>query len=357
MIVSNTFNNINEIKEELRRLTEEEKVKIAFFGQPGAGKSSLINEIVGEEVSQVSSYTDTTVDAEPYEWNNLVLMDLPGYGTEMFPKETYWNQFNIDEYDLFLCVLSGKWHDSDTEFFNKLKNKGKVCIFVRNQSDNLFDKRKSIDQIKAEIKVDISLQIHIKTDDFELIFTSCKTGEGIDELIKKIDDCLDSSKRECWERNAKAHSIEFLTKKKEACSRLITLAAGASALNGLNPVIGTDIAIDMGILVNLSKQLQKNYGISDEKLKEMSLLKEYDHIFQIINRVLKYASTDGINAVLKAIIKKEIPKKIVKIIPFVGQAISATAGFALTYYIGKQMRDDFHTLAESILKNELDVNA
>jgi len=92
-------------------------VSIALFGQPGAGKSSLINKIVGKKLADVGVETDKTVDASSYEVNGLRFVDLPGYGTKNFPKENYFDRFNINQFDLFLCVISGKLHQADTEFF------------------------------------------------------------------------------------------------------------------------------------------------------------------------------------------------------------------------------------------------
>ncbi len=115
------------------------KVKVALFGQPGAGKSSLINKILGQKAAPVGVETDKTVRADSYEHNGIVLVDLPGYGTKNFPKESYFDKFKISEFDLFLCVSSGKLHQADTEFFHELLRVGKVCIFVVNKHDELWE--------------------------------------------------------------------------------------------------------------------------------------------------------------------------------------------------------------------------
>ena len=85
---------------------DNKKVKIAFFGQPGAGKSSLINELVGKKVAATGNGTDTTQIAQIIEYNEVVFVDLPGYGTCEFPANQYFTQFNPLQYDLFICVFS-----------------------------------------------------------------------------------------------------------------------------------------------------------------------------------------------------------------------------------------------------------
>lgn len=210
-----SFNNIQEIINELGK-EKNTKINIALFGQPGSGKSSLINAIIGENVAEVSTRTDTTTEEGSVVWgedDSLLLTDLPGFGTSQFPANEYWQRFTLDKYDLFICVFSGKFHQADDELFNKIIEKGKPCIFRRNYSDTLFDTKrlKTKDDLKAEIREAVAQRYGVDT---RLIFTSCVTGEGVGELIEEIENRLSASKRAKWERNAKAYSLDFLKKKR-----------------------------------------------------------------------------------------------------------------------------------------------
>jgi small GTP-binding protein len=147
--------NFDEAAEQIRRRAEEANnasVRIAFLGQPGAGKSSLINALVGEEIARVSEITDETIEAESYQWHGLVLCDLPGYGTRLFPAKTYFEEFDIPTFDIILCISAGKFSANDTEFYRRLQTLGKTCIFVRNKSDTLFHKGLTKDQLKDQIQ-------------------------------------------------------------------------------------------------------------------------------------------------------------------------------------------------------------
>ena len=64
---------------------KNQKIKICLFGQPGAGKSSLINELAGQRVAHVSQATDTTRQAQIVECQDVIYVDLPGYDTSLFP--------------------------------------------------------------------------------------------------------------------------------------------------------------------------------------------------------------------------------------------------------------------------------
>jgi small GTP-binding protein len=347
-----SFNNIQEIINELGK-EKNTKINIALFGQPGSGKSSLINAIIGENVAEVSTRTDTTTEEGSVVWgedDSLLLTDLPGFGTSQFPANEYWQRFTLDKYDLFICVFSGKFHQADDELFNKIIEKGKPCIFVRNYSDTLFDTKrlKTKDDLKAEIREAVAQRYGVDT---RLIFTSCVTGEGVGELIEEIENRLSASKRAKWERNAKAYSLDFLKKKKEACKKFISLTAAAAAANGLNPIPGLNIAIDIGILQKMFMQIRKNFDLSEDKLK--SRLHLYPHLANVANNILKSVSTQGVIHLLEKQAGHVAAQQLSKYIPFIGQAISATAGFGITYMAGKSYLDNCYEVAEAMLKEDL----
>ena len=62
--------SIEEIVQEIKLKVDNEDndpLMIALFGQPGAGKSSIINSLVGKEIAEVDVRTDTTVEAAIYD--------------------------------------------------------------------------------------------------------------------------------------------------------------------------------------------------------------------------------------------------------------------------------------------------
>jgi predicted GTPase len=112
-----SFSNIGDIVTELGK-EKSTRINIALFGQPGSGKSSLINAIIGENMAEVSTRTNTTTEEGSVVWgedDSLLLTDFPGYGTSKFPADDYWQRFGLDKYDLFICVFSGKFHQADDE--------------------------------------------------------------------------------------------------------------------------------------------------------------------------------------------------------------------------------------------------
>ncbi|MDQ7017348.1 MAG: GTPase domain-containing protein [Gammaproteobacteria bacterium] len=346
--------SINSDIDVMRKKLEEEKknmVSVALFGQPGAGKSSIINKIIGKNIAEVSVETDKTTEEESFVFNGLNFVDLPGYGTKKFPKEEYFNKFNIEGFDLFLCVTSGKLHQADTEFFKKLSKGGKVCLFVANKHDDLWEEGVSIEQLEIRKASDIRKHVGREVD---VIFTSCKETTGFDELNLKISDNLDDAKKERWVRSAKAYSTRFLDEKREACSKYVAIASGAAAANGINPIPGVDIAVDITIIVGLFKQIRNDYGLSEENLGALKT-SSLPAVAQLANKVLRYIARDGVLLLLKNYAGRETLKAVTKYIPFVGQVVAAGLGYAITSNAGKNYLDDCHDLAFETLKNKLEV--
>jgi len=91
---------IREEAERIKKKLEESinlKVRLALFGQPGSGKSSIINKLVGKPVATVDVTTDVTQELKEFEWNGVILGDLPGYDTAKFPRKTYLEQFKVND--------------------------------------------------------------------------------------------------------------------------------------------------------------------------------------------------------------------------------------------------------------------
>ena len=344
--------SIDQEAEKIRQKLDEENsvtVSVALFGQPGAGKSSLINKIIGEQVAEVGVETDKTIEAACYESKGLKFVDLPGYGTKNFPKDTYSKKFNLQGFDLFLCVTSGKLHQADTEFFKEIVSCGKECIFVVNKNDELWENDISIEELQNRKHNDIVKHVGQKV---EVVFTSCRQNTGLDALSDEIKNHLDGAKRERWARGAKAYTAKFLQEKRNACEKYVTYAALASAANGINPVPGVDVAVDLSIIMKLFNEIRDDYGLNDRflvSLKQSSI----PVVARLANNVVQYAAKEGILMLLKSFAGRQVVKTFAKYIPFAGQVIAAGLGYTITSNVGKSYLDDCHELAEKALKNNL----
>ena len=345
--------SIHEDVEAIRRKLDEESkttVSVALFGQPGAGKSSLINKIIGRKVAEVGVETDKTVEAASYEAKGLRFVDLPGYGTKNFPKEGYFDRFDIQRFDLFLCVTSGKMHAADTDFFQELVKRKKVCIFVVNKHDEIWEEGVPTEELERRKVNDIRSHVGQSVN---VIFTSCRRSTGLDILNSEIQNNLEGAKRERWARGAKAYSNQFLEQKRAACERYVAIASAASAANGINPIPGADVAVDISILIKLFSEIREAYGLSDDFLSKLRI-SAIPLVSRLANNVVMYAAKEGVLTLLKNYLGRQAVKTFAKYIPFFGQAIAAGLGYAITSNVGSSYLDDCHSLAQSILENKLE---
>ncbi|WP_168220549.1 GTPase [Azospirillum thermophilum] len=325
------------------------RVSVALFGQPGAGKSSLINKMIGQKLAAVGVETDKTVSAGEYESKGITFVDLPGYGTKKFPKEGYFEEFDIPSRDLFLCVTSGKLLQSDAELFSELIKFGKICIFVSNKYDELWEDDIPLSELKQRRRDDIVKHVGHQVP---VVFTSCRTNEGLDDLQNLIAQNLHEAKRERWLRSAKAYSQVFLEEKKNACERKVQIAAAVSAANGLNPIPGTDVAVDISTLVVLFREIRESYGLADELVVELKQ-QSVPLIAQLAGKAAQYAAKEGILMLLKSVATREVVKTTVRFVPVVGQLIAASIGFGITYSAGMSYLKDCHDLATEVLNKRL----
>ena len=345
--------NIHEHAELLRREIEKadkEKVSVALFGHSGAGKSTIINKLTGKKLAKVGVETDTTTEKEKYEWEGIILTDLPGYNTKKFPADEYLEKFRIlEDFDLFLCVFEGKLSKENAEFFTLLKQNGRNCIFIRNKCDMIWEEGKTFEELTESIARDLNKQTESYGE--TIVFTSGKDNFGFDKLQKDIFRKLEESKRARWVKSSKAYSLEFLEEKKKEGEKMVIMHAGLSAANGINPVPGLDITIDVGTMLSLFKKLRKIYGLTDESLDKYKLFSST--ALHTANSMIKIATKEGVLLLLKKFGTTTATKQISKYIPFVGQAIAASAGFAITKSAGSTYLENCHEIATAILEIEL----
>lgn len=338
------------MKEDLNNF-KNVKVKVGLFGQPGSGKSSLINALTGTKLCKPGVENDM-LPGDPVEWKNLLFVDLPGFGTEKYPKETYFEKFDIPSFDLILCVFDGKWRQADSEFFRKVLRIGRHCIFVRNQCDNIWENDFTPEELRKRIIINVRELAQAKVD---VYLTSCRTQEGLGDLNDAIFQILDPAKREKWAREAKAYSIKFLDEKRNACEKYVAIAAGTASANALNPVPGADVAVDIGILMTLFKEVRESFGLDDQVLSRIQDIAP--RLTGIANNIIRYAAKEGVFLLLKQFIGKEVLKRFSKYIPIIGQGIAMGAGYAITSSAGKMYLDYCYEVAKAILEKELGIDS
>ena len=83
----------------------DQSINIGITGQSHRGKSSFINAVRGVKPGDLGAAAvknrECTMELTPYEFvhnANIILWDLPGVGTNTFPKETYLEEIQFTRY-------------------------------------------------------------------------------------------------------------------------------------------------------------------------------------------------------------------------------------------------------------------
>ena len=152
-----------------RRKILNEGVDIAIVGTPNAGKSSLLNLLLGQERAIVSDEAGTTRDvvkeSAEYEGIRFNFLDTAGIrdGAGKVEKIGIERSLNaIESADIILFLTDSTVPVSEDERKIASLTRGKKTVFLQNKTDEEKYPREGAMKISA------------------------KTGEGIDELIGKL---------------------------------------------------------------------------------------------------------------------------------------------------------------------------
>lgn len=345
-------NVINEIENKLKQ-TLDTKIKIAVYGRSGAGKSSLVKKLTtSSKEIKISPTGDTTKNPDTHEYSSeIIFVDMPGYGTEEFPLNTFFERFPVAEYDLFIWLFDNKILESDIAFSKELAVNNRKCIYVRSFHDNIWQENKTTLELENEIVESVKKQLN--SPNIELLFVSSRTNYGMEKLSEKIASSLNGSKKDKWYRTAKAYSKEFLDEKKTKCEKLVVLYAGLSAANVLNPVPALDVLIDLGFMFKLFNELKSNFGIDEDVKSNIELIAPT--LAPIANNIVEYATKEGLKKLLQKYAGRKVISEGSKWVPVLGQVIAGSISFGITYYAGKEYLDDCYKIAEAYLEQNIKI--
>ena len=174
----------------------DEVIKVAIVGKPNVGKSSLLNQILGEERVIVSNVAGTTRDAidSPFEneTGKYCFIDTAGMRRKSRVDdiiEKYSNMRTvsaIDRADVCLILIDANEGvtEQDTKIAGLVHEAGKAAIIVVNKWDAVEDKQTNTMRDK-EIGVRQGLSYMTYAP---VVFLSALTGARVDKLFQVIQD-------------------------------------------------------------------------------------------------------------------------------------------------------------------------
>lgn len=178
--------------------TESDIINVAVIGKPNAGKSSLVNNVSGEERSIVSSVAGTTRDAidtvVENKYGRFNFIDTAGLRRKSRVEDQIEKysvlraKMAIERADVCVIMLDGVdgFTEQDSKVAGLAIEQGKACIIAVNKWDIVEKDGQTMDAYRKRLMNDFSFMTYAP-----IIFISAKTGQRVErlfELIKYVND-------------------------------------------------------------------------------------------------------------------------------------------------------------------------
>ena len=244
---------------------------IIILGKPNAGKSSLLNALLGKQIAVVNNYEGLTRDLKIIELkileNKYSIIDSPGISSSKnsIEKEIKLKTIlSIEKCDLILLVIDGKKNltNDDFEIFKIVRKSQKQTILIINKTEGKIN----VTTLDACNNLGLGSPIKISTAHMQ----------GIDQLKYLISEIIPNKKNHISLDDAKELSIAIVGKTNSGKSTLLNSMKGENlSITGEIPNLTRD-AVETTIKNNLfESKIIDTAGFSKSKNDE----DEINHLF------------------------------------------------------------------------------
>jgi len=179
----------------------DDTVKIAVVGKPNAGKSSLVNKILGEERSIVTDVAGTTRDAidTPFEHNGqkFTIIDTAGIRRKRSVDDSveYYSVLRafdaVRRADVVVLVVDANegLTEQDVRIIGFVHEEGKPSVVVMNKWDLIEKDTHTIEKFEKEIREDLKFM-----DYFKSVYISAKTGQRVDKVLSAAKEAYEHAR-------------------------------------------------------------------------------------------------------------------------------------------------------------------
>src|SRR3954470_9484673 len=199
--------HIERVEEEMGEADEDEEredgpLKLAIVGRPNAGKSTLVNQMLGEDRMITGPEAGITRDAIPldWEWNGrrVQLVDTAGLrkrakvDDKLERLSASDTKRAIDHAEVVLLLLDATrgLEAQDLRSASQVIEEGRALIIALNKWDVADHASSLFNGVKAALNEGLA-----QLKDVPLLTVSAKTGKGIDMILKVAFEL-----REAWSR-------------------------------------------------------------------------------------------------------------------------------------------------------------
>ena len=182
---------------------EDNVIKIAVVGRPNAGKSSIVNRILGEERVVVSNVAGTTRDAidTPFRYNgkDYLIIDTAGMRRQRSVERESVEGYSvirsmeaIKRADIVLIVFdsSEEISEQDVRIAGYVHEEGKPSIVLMNKWDLVEKNGNTINAYSEMLKEKLAYMSYFKP-----MFISALSGKRFEKIMPTVNEVVENNNR------------------------------------------------------------------------------------------------------------------------------------------------------------------
>jgi len=327
-------------------------------------------------VTETTGVIQQEIQSYPHPCNErLKFWDLPGVGTDRFPRHSYLSQIEVDRYDFFLLMTATRFTEIDTWLGKEIHKRNKKYFFVRTKiRDDISSNKKAHPRTHNEEAVvkdirDSTKQLLKKNGCVDvpvfLIDNYKLTKFEFDDLEHRLVEDFPKLKKSALVLSLQATSEKMIRLKvAELRSRMWKVAALSGAVAAI-PVPGLSIVFDIGLVVEEAEFYYSQLGLDKTSLRRYANVMscDYERLRSIVDsrmgfRVIGVGSIKKLIEVLSKygtkLVASAAMEEVARFIPAIGQVIAASLSIGGTYYSLKLILDKMESVAVEVVRAAAD---
>jgi hypothetical protein len=296
--------------------------------------------------------TTKNIEHYPDENNpNLIYWDLPGCGTSNFPRETYLEKIQFDQYDFFLLITASRFTQNDAWLIGQMVQQKKIFYLIRTKIDNDITNQQedypgsSEEEILDRVREDCCENLMQQQYPRDRMFLICAKFNSyykwdFPKLVDSLVEDYPSLLGEAITLSLTINDEKSINKQFEVLRERIWKVALMSAAGGAVPILGVSLALDAALIQNEIKEYKKQFGLDPDSVKKLSEIPGVNEE-AIKNELSKlgfdaivFASVGSYALKILALFATAVAtEEFVSLIPIVGWFLASEISFATTYKV------------------------